>query len=684
MRATLALASVALSCAPAVAAPRLPMTPEDITRIAYISSAVISHRGDRVAFVVTRLDAATDAYRRALWIVGTDGAGLRQLTSGDADGDPQWSPTDDALAFTRSREGGHSQIYRLELGGGEARRLTNEAEGASAPRWSHDGTRLLYAATFVDPARKTYFDEKAAGGTLDEKHRHTDIRTTDRLDFEVNGEGETFSRHTHLLVMRADGTGRKALTPLSPWSENAATWSYDDRTIAFVSLRRPVDPERLDSDVYVVASGGGALHRLPLAHSGNGSPAWTRDSRSLYVAISSHADPAGMPGIDLARITGGERNVVPENRVLFGDAVLTDMREDGLGCGPLVEPGDAGFVADVSVPGATALERFDTKTGRMSPLVARGDEIAECSADDAVKRLAYVASDATHPAELFVADLARGGSRQITHLNSAYLAHAFVASPQPFRVRDQAGFDVYAWFIPARAKPGTRSPTLLEIHGGPGAEFGNSFFQEMQMLAGRGYNVVYADPRGSNGFGYAFSAALSKNLGDPMFADEMAVMDAVAKRADVDTNRLGVLGGSYGGYATLWTIGHTHRFRAAVAERVVSNVTSSFLACDECSSINSVYSFGNPWDHVDSAWHQSPIASLENVTTPLLLLHSDQDTRTPLVDSDQWFTLAKAAHEPITYVQVPRENHDLNRTGEPIHRIERLHLIADWFAKELE
>ena len=680
----LALASFALSCAPAGASVRSATTPEDIARIAYVSSAAISHRGERVAFVVSRLDPAANAYRRTLWIVGTNGAGLRQLTSGNDDGDPQWAPDDTALAFTSSRDGRHAQIYRLDFGGGDARRLTNESEGASAPRWSHDGFRIMYAATFVDAAGPTHLDEKAAGGTLDEAHRHTDIRTTDRLDFEVNGEGETFSRHTHLLVMRSDGTARKQLTPLSPWSETAAAWSYDDRTIAFVSLRHPIDSERLDSDVYVVAANGGPLRRLALAHRANGSPAWTHDSRSVYVTIGSQNDPAALPGIDLATIDGDERNVVPENRVLFGDAVLTDMREDGLGCGPLPGPRDDSFVADVSLPGATALERFDSKTGRMVPLVARGDEIAECSANDAASRLAYVASDATHPAEVFVADLVHGGSRQITHLNSAYLAHAFIAKPQPLRVRDEAGFNVYGWFLPAHAPPGTRSPTLLEIHGGPGAEFGNSFFQEMQMLAGLGYNVVYADPRGSTGFGYAFSAALSKNWGDPMFADEMAVMDAVVKRPDVDAKKLGVLGGSYGGYATLWVIGHTHRFRAAVAERVVSNMTSSFLACDECASTSSVYSFGNPWDRQDAAWRQSPIASLASVTTPLLLLHSDRDTRTPLVDADQWFTLAKEAREPITYVQVPRENHDLNRTGEPIHRIERLHLIADWFAKELK
>lgn len=683
LRATAVVASFALTLAPAASRARVATTPEDITRLAYVSAAAISHGGDRIAFVVSRLDAPSNAYRRTLWLARADGSNVRQLTSGDDDGDPQWSPGDRSLAFTRAKEGGHAQVFRIALDGGEAQRLTNESEGASAPRWSHDGARILYAAVSVDPAKPVRLDERAAGGKLDEAHRRSDLRTTDRLDFEVNGEGETFARHTHLLVIGADGSGRRRITPVSPWSETAAAWSYDDRTIVFVSLRRPLDPERIDSDVYVVSSQGGTLRRLPLRHRSNGSPVWLHDSRSLYVGVASHADPATLTGIDLVRLAGGESNVVPENRVQFGDAVLTDMREEGAGCGPLPEPHDRSFVALVSVPGATRLDRFDRSNGRASPVVVRDDEIAECSANDAVTRLAYVASDGTHPAEVFVSDLASGRSRQVTHLNAAYLSRTLISKPVAFQVSDGAGFPVQAWFLPALAPPGTRSPTLLEIHGGPGAEFGNSFFQEMQLLAGRGYNVVYANPRGSLGYGYRFSAALSKNWGDPMFGDEMAVMDAVVKRSGVDSNRLGVLGGSYGGYATLWMIGHTHRFRSAVAERVVSNMTSSFLACDECSSTSSVYSFGNPWDHQDAVWHASPIASLENVTTPLLLLHSDGDTRTPLVDADQWFTLAKAAHQKITYVQVPRENHDLNRTGEPIHRIERLHLIANWFAQEL-
>lgn len=676
----LAAASVA---APANAAPQRATTPEDLARIAYVSSAVISHHGDRVAFVVSRLDVPHDRYRRDIWTVRTDGTHLRQLTTGDADTDPQWSPDDRTIAFAGARHG-TSQIYRIAIDGGEARALTEEPHGATAPRWSHDGKRILYSATFVDPKPRTTLDETAAGGTLDTKHQRSDVRTTDRLDFESNGIGETFTKHTHLLVIRADGSDRRQITPISRWSESQATWSYDDRTIAFVSLRRPVDPDRLDSEVYVVSAHGGALRRIATEHRSNTAPVWTHDSRHLYLTIASQPDPAGLPGIVEQNVHGaGERPVVPENVVAFGDAVLTDMRESGAGCGPLLDPHDRWFIADVSVPGATRLERFDAASGRATPVLDRGDEIAECSMNSAGTRIAYVASDATHPAEVYVRDLASGDSRRLTNLNGAYVASVRIAKPQPFIVHDEAGFPVYAWFIPAAVAQGTRAPTLLEIHGGPGAEFGNSFFQEMQMLAGRGYNVAFADPRGSVGFGYRFAAALAKDWGDPMFRDEMAVVDAIATRPGVDPNRIGVLGGSYGGYATLWMIGHTHRFKAALAERVVSNMTSEFLSCDECANISATYAFGNAWDHQADYWRTSPIASIANVTTPLFLLHSDEDTRTPLVDTDQWFTLAKALHETITYVQVPRENHDLNRTGEPVHRVERLHLITDWFAKEL-
>ena len=241
---------------------------------------------------------------------------------------------------------------------------------------------------------------------------------------------------------------------------------------------------------------------------------------------------------------------------------------------------------------------------------------------------------------------------------------------------------MHAWFLPADVPRGTRAPTLLEIHGGPGAQFGNSFFHEMQMPAGRGYNVVYADPRGSVGFGYRFAAALAKNWAIRCFVTRWP--SSTRSRSAPTSIRSGWVCSAAVRRVRDAMDDRSHApLEAALAERVVSDMTAAFLACDECSSTSASSGFGNPWDHQDAYWAMSPIASIANVTTPLLLLHSSEDTRTPLVDSDAWFTLARSLGQTITYVQVPRENHDLSRTGEPVHRIERLHLIEDLFGREL-
>ena len=252
---------------------------------------------------------------------------------------------------------------------------------------------------------------------------------------------------------------------------------------------------------------------------------------------------------------------------------------------------------------------------------------------------------------------------------------------------DDAGFTVHAWFMPAvGAKAGERRPTILDIHGGPETQFGETFFHELQFMAGQGYNVVFSDPRGSVGFGYPFEEALAKHWGAAMFDDVQRIMDAAVKRPEVDPSRLGVSGGSYGGYATLWVVGHTNRYKAAVAERVVSNLATEQLAADLASNnaLGGRYSWGLPWQAGNLYLQQSPISYVANAVTPLLILHSEEDTRTPIDQTLQWFNAAKIiGREPIQYVVFPGENHDLSRTGSPIHRVERLHLLAQWFAKYL-
>lgn len=360
------------------------------------------------------------------------------------------------------------------------------------------------------------------------------------------------------------------------------------------------------------------------------------------------------------------------------------MTEGGAGCGPLFEPGDRWYVAVVSKPGASALMKYDARTGTPTTIAGGDREILECSMSDDGSRVAYVASDATHPAEVYVADTTSGRERRISSANDAYLATVDLSKPEPFSVQDHAGYTVHAWIMrPPGAVAGRRYPTILDIHGGPETEFGNAFFHEFQYLAGLGYNVVFANPRGSVGYGHAYEAALNLSWGDAMFDDEMAVMDAVERRPDVDTSRLAVSGGSYGGYSTLWVISHTHRFKTAIAERVASNMTTQWLAGDVNIAWDPRYSWGNPWDHFTQNWKMSPAAYVANIQTPLLLLHGDEDIRTPIGETAQIYSALKILGRTVEFVKFPRENHDLSRTGEPIHRVERLRISADWYAKYL-
>jgi len=678
--AVAAMSALVFGHAPASAAPR-PVMAEDLFKVSLVSSALISHDGKRVVFVVSRLDGPKNTYLNNLWIADVASAKVWQLTRGDSDGDPSWSPDDRFVAFDSGRAD-KAQIYKIALEGGEAQRLTNVPGGAFAPQWSHAGTRVLFQSTTTVPKPKADVDWKAAGFAPTDDQRTSDVRSINVLHFEDNGQGETWSKTADLWTMNADGSHAKALTSGTTYSEGQAAWSPDDRLIAFNSYHG-VDSSLFRSDVYLIPSGGGAMRKVPLPADSINGAVWSSDGSALWYSESSAQDPAGYPAIARSALDGsGRRSVVPENTYAFGDALLTDTKEGGAGCGPLLGPQDRWFIADVSTPGGTALMRFDGQTGAAQTIVGGTTEISECSMSDDGSRLAYVSSDATHLGEVFVADSSGADQRQITYTNRDYLAGVALSVPEAFTVKDSVGLSVHAWIMrPPNAVPGKRYPTILDIHGGPETEFGNSFFHEFQYLAGQGYNVVYADPRGSVGFGYKFEAGLNGNWGDPMFDDEMAVVNAVVRRPDVDATRLGLSGGSYGGYSTLWIIGHSNRFKCAVAERVASNLETLILASDFASGQSTAHSWGNPWEHPATYWKQSPIADVANVTTPLMLIHGDQDIRTPIDQTLQEYSALKILGRPVKYVAFPRENHDLSRTGEPIHRVERLRMMAEWFAR---
>lgn len=686
---SVALAACALiaSAAPVPAATKRPVAAEDLFKVAFVSNATISHDGTRVAFVVSRASLEKNTYLSSVWVATTDGSRVAQLTRGEHDSEPAWSPDDRTLAFTAAR-GGPSQIFAIDLDGGEARQLTHVKDGASGATWSHDGKRLAFTATTADEAPKARVDWKALRIAVPSKYAKSDVRTLPWPRYQSNGAGYTYDKHQHIWTIDADGANPKQLTSGAD-GESGPDWSPDDRSIAYDSTPL-ADPEGDRGAIYVIPSAGGAATKFPIDRYVTFEQAWSSDGKRLLYGYATRHDSSGTPGFGFANLDGSDdRSVVSENTIALGDAVINDTKEGGAGCAVLT-PDNRALIADVSIPGATEIDAIDLARGRTATVVGGAREIMDCSASRDARTLAFTALDATHFAEVYAHDRATGVTRRLTHLNDALTDSLTVAVPEQHSVANGQGGSVAYWvMMPPAAVPGKRYPVILDIHGGPHTEFGNSFFHEFQVLAAHGYAVVYANPRGSVGYGYDWTSALDGNWGDAMFADETAVMDEVVKRADIDPARAFVSGGSYGGYATLWMIAHTNRFRAALAERPVSNLFTETLTADFAAPLafegppGTPRAWGPPLQAYDTLWRQSPLAYVANVHTPLLLLHGDADTRTPIAETLQEYAALKMLGREARLVEFPRENHDLSRIGEPIHRVERLHLMADWFDAHL-
>ena len=249
---------------------------------------------------------------------------------------------------------------------------------------------------------------------------------------------------------------------------------------------------------------------------------------------------------------------------------------------------------------------------------------------------------------------------------------------------DGAALDVWVMRPAGVPQPGRRYPTLLVIHGGPATQFGSAFFDEFQVYAGAGYAVVFANPRGSQGYGEAFTRAITRDWGHDDYEDVMAALDEALLRCDfIDPRRLGVLGGSYGGYLTSWIVGHTDRFKAALSERALNDHASFYGTSDIGPVFAEDYAGGPPWELAGWYAERSPLTYASRITTPLMIMHAEHDLRCPISQGEQLFVALKRLGRETVLVRFPDEGHELSRSGRPRHRLERFEIILDWFARHL-
>lgn len=662
-----------------------PIVEDDLLGFTWIADPQISPDGARVAFTRVTVDRESDEYRTGVWIADARGGEPRPLTSGTLDSQPRWSPDGDWIAFVRSPASGKpGQLHVLPLAGGESRALTDLAGGVSAPAWSPDGRRLA----FLSPHHPELDDPKR------EKPRHEPARVVTRPMFRLNNEGFfDFDRRDHVWVVGRDGGSPRALTR-GPHADGAPSWSRDGRRVRFAADRRaepwfgaeeyavlyavspdlesPTDGEALET----VIEHGGGIHDF----------VETADGR---IVLSGTLAREESPSYDQPTLLVAEgpwpcrrvRAVAPDLDQPVGEGVNSDQHPPrGGGRVPLgVAPDGRTACALVLRHGGAMLARFDLEGGRVEELTPADRDVVSGTVSADGTRWALVMGSPATPGDLELLETQAGTRRTLWAPNRALLAERQLGGIEEFWYESFDGTRIQGWIMkPPEFDPARRYPMVLEIHGGPHTAYGAGFFHEFQLLAGAGYVVVYTNPRGSTGYGDAFANVIQYRFPGDDARDLLAAVDEVVGRGYVDPARLGVTGGSGGGLLTNWIVTQTDRFAAAVTQRCVSDWASFYYSCDFTLFTPTWFRkppFEDPADYAA----RSPVSHASRITTPLMILHSEEDWRTPIGQGEAMFRALVQQRKKTVLVRFPGENHELSRSGVPSRRVENQRHIRAWF-----
>ena len=649
------------------------MKPEDVYALRSVGDPRLSPDGRRVAYVVSLTDEEANTYRTAIWVSALDGSEeSRQFTSGERnDGSPRWSPDGRWLAFVSNREGDEKkakgQLYVLPADGGEPRKLTDGKESIESIAWSPDSTRIAFARRVPDEAYEEEDDRKRAP------------RRFTRVFFKLDSVGWIGDRRKHLFVVGLDGSDERQLTD-GDCENDTPAWSPDGKRIVFGSMRG----ERWDVE-FVEAlyeldldSEGAEPKRLSQPDESASNASFSPDgSRIAYIHSPEDGTYPHHSQIAVMNADGSDRRVLTASldRQCAPFPLAREPVWDGERLAFAVE--DGGNVHLYTVPA----------DGSADPELLVGGEQFTGLFDLVDGRLVYTASTYDRPHELF-----DGDGKRITSVCDDFVAGRELAEVERFTAKSADGTEVDAWLVrPPDFDEGKRYPVLLTIHGGPFSQYGTGFFDEVQVYAGAGYCVLFSNPRGGSGYSEEWGRAIrgtgngdGPGWGTVDYEDVMGVVDtALEKYPFLDAERLGVLGGSYGGYLTSWIVGHTKRFKAALSERSVNHLVSAFGSSDLFWVFER--QFGGPmWEDVDAWLRMSPATYARDIETPLLVVHSETDLRCNIEQGEHLFIQLRLLGKEVEMLRFPAESHELSRSGSPIHRVQRFEAILDWFGRYLD
>jgi dipeptidyl aminopeptidase/acylaminoacyl peptidase len=650
------------------------MRPDDVYALTSVGDPRLSPDGRRVAYVVSRVDRDANAYRTAIWVVPVDGsAEPRQLTSGVRnDHSPRWSPDGHWLAFVSNRDGedekkAHGEVYVLSAEGGEARRLTDGKEGVESLAWSPDSKRLAFARRVRDEAYEEDDDRRRAP------------RRFKRVFFKLDSVGWTGDRRKHVFVVGIEGGDERQLTD-GDCENNGPAWSPDGTRVVFSSLRGDRWDVELVEALYEleIDSEGAEPRMLSQPDESASTASFSPDGALIAYAYTPEDGTYPHHGqIAVMRSDGSERRILTAS--LDRQCAPYPLAREPVWDGDRIAFGveDSGNVHLYTV----------AADGSGEPELLLGGEQSTGLFDLRDGVLVYTASTYGRPPELFAGD-----GKRITSVCDDFVAGRDLADVERFTAVSGDGTEVDAWLVrPPGFEEGSRYPVLLTIHGGPFSQYGTGFFDEVQVYAGAGYCVLFSNPRGGSGHSEAWARAIrgpgndaGPGWGSVDYEDLMGVVDTALERFPfLDADRLGVLGGSYGGYMTSWIVGHTKRFKAALSERAVNHLVSAFGSSDLFWIFER--QFGGPmWEHLDEWLGMSPATYAREIETPLLVVHSENDLRCNIEQGEHLFTLLRLLGKEVEMLRFPAEGHELSRSGSPLHRVQRFEAVLEWFGRYLE
>jgi len=666
------------------------ITPQDLYQIQQPTECRLSPDGQEIAVTVSRSDKETLKAQSHLWMVPARGGEPRQFTRGkDNETSPRFSPNGKTLAFLSTRSG-KTEIWTIPTDGGEASQLTRLAGSVTDFVFSPNGKKI--ALTFVpqDEEAKDREEKKKRGLPGQETPK---VRSFERIVFKLDGLGFMPKGRSHIWVVDAK-TGRgKPITSDDRYDETQPVFSPDGKWIFFGSNRaEDPDIDFMREDIWRVPGKGGPIEKVRTFAGPSSSFSLSPDGR--WIAFLGREDPdaswdLGHTKLWLAPTRGG-RPV--ELTAHLDRSCRATTLSDTYGLGetkpPIWSPDSQWIHFLISNEGNTEVWRVHVRERRPVPVIARRGAVIDYDIDFGSGYVYAALSDPRSPGELYVFSVRESQvARHMTTWN-AWLEKKTIAMPEEFWFRGKGRHRLQGWALPGRAAAGRRSgakrPAVLYIHGGPGMQYGRVYFHEFQCLAARGYTVLYSNPRGGTGYGAKHLAAIHNNWGSVDYSDLMLFVDEALRRYPaIDRRRLGVAGGSYGGYMTNWIIGHTDRFAAAVTQRSISNLMSFSGSSDFGFAWSRVFGGRQAWQDPANYLRMSPISYADSVRTPTLIEHQENDQRCPVEQAEQWYAALKVRKVPVCLHRYPEESHGMSRGGRPDRRIERLERIADWFDRWL-